>query len=544
MYLKKPIWMALAGEDQSAVSFFDTLRVIGIFDYGGKEGIMALCQSHEGGPEAGVMLRETTVVTLEDDRQMSMAQLIEDVQAADRFVQTARAVRVTKAPMSLFAAWLLAGLFVVLVTLGTVVVSQEAEPTGTIATEASPQQDADIAERIREILKELGGFEDVTVAVSEGIVTVRGTTATNAEVSEIASIVARIEGVVALKNEVVETRDLAERLNPAMERFMARLTQLLTFMPILLIAAAVFAVVVFVGYVLSSWRRPWDRLAPNRFIADLYRQLVQIAFVIGGLVIALDILDATALLSTILGAAGIIGLAFGFAVRDTVENYIASIMLSIRQPFRPNDTVEINGDEGKVIRLTSRATILLSFDGNHIRIPNATVFKSRIVNYSQNAERRFLFVVGVDWDADSEAARALATRTVQDLPFVLSEPAALAWIDGITEGGIQISVTGWVNQHDTSIARAKGEALRQVKLALEGAGIALPDTTYQIRVDGGFRAERPVVQAERPKTLGRQATAPVATVDTSGEAALDKIIDAERHDEMAEDLLSENAEKE
>lgn len=62
-------------------------------------------------------------------------------------------------------------------------------------------------------------------------------------------------------------------------------------------------------------------------------------FIVGALVIALDVMNATALLSTILGAAGIIGLALGFAVRDTVENFIASIMLSIRQPFRPNDTV-------------------------------------------------------------------------------------------------------------------------------------------------------------------------------------------------------------
>lgn len=62
-------------------------------------------------------------------------------------------------------------------------------------------------------------------------------------------------------------------------------------------------------------------------------------FIVGALVIALDVMNATALISTILGAAGIIGLALGFAVRDTVENFIASIMLSIRQPFRPNDTV-------------------------------------------------------------------------------------------------------------------------------------------------------------------------------------------------------------
>lgn len=70
-------------------------------------------------------------------------------------------------------------------------------------------------------------------------------------------------------------------------------------------------------------------------------------------------------------------------------------MLSIRQPFRSNDAVEIEGDIGKVIRLTSRAVILLSFEGNHVRIPNATVFKCGIVNCSRNDERRFVPELGV-----------------------------------------------------------------------------------------------------------------------------------------------------
>ncbi len=155
------------------------------------------------------------------------------------------------------------------------------------------------------------------------------------------------------------------------------------------------------------------------------------------------------------GAAGIIGLAIGFAVRDTVENFIASVMLSIRQPFRPNDTVEINGDIGKVIRLTSRATILLSFDGNHIRIPNATVFKSRIINYTQNAERRFMFSIMVDRDADLQATRTLVGQTVQDLPFILAEPAAQTWIEALHTAGVELVVTGWVDQNETSIVRAQ-----------------------------------------------------------------------------------------
>ena len=197
---------------------------------------------------------------------------------------------------------------------------------------------------------------------------------------------------------------------------------MIAFLPLALVALSLFVLIVLLGFAIARRKQPWERLAPNAFIADIYRQILRLLFVVGGLVVALDIVNATALLSGILGAAGIVGLAIGFTVRDTVENFITSIMLSIRQPFRPNDTVEIEGDTGKVIRLTSRATILLSFDGNHIRIPNSTVFKSRIVNFSRNAERRFTLELGVASDTDLAQARALTLGILEGLPFVLPAP--------------------------------------------------------------------------------------------------------------------------
>ncbi len=456
-------------------------------------------------------------------------------------------------------------LFLLTLMVGLSVAAQAQEatdgPTGTIATGNDATQDADIAVRIRNILGELGNYDDVTVTVAEGIVALRGTTDSQAEVNALGALVTRIEGVVAIKNEVVETTDIARRLDPAVDRFQARLTQITTMLPLLLIAITVFAVIATAGYFLSRWRRPWDRLAPNSFIAALYSQLVMVIFVIAAIVVALDILDASALLGTILGAAGIVGLAFGFAVRDTVENYIASIMLSIRQPFRPNDTIEINGDEGKVIRLTSRATILLSFDGNHIRIPNATVFKSRIVNYSENAQRRFMFTLGVDPTADLSRARKIAAKTVQALPFVLDVPAAESWLDVLTEAGMQITVTGWIDQHDTSIVLAKGEAMRQVMLAFEADDILMPDPTYSLRVDGlsGTGANVTVTQSDdtrsdpaRPGLApagARHATArpvdkTVEKVSAESESALDRIVDADRHDIAKQDLLSTDAKPE
>ncbi|MGR3585957.1 MAG: BON domain-containing protein, partial [Pseudooceanicola nanhaiensis] len=230
-------------------------------------------------------------------------------------------------PLALFLALLLAPL---------PVAAQEADqPDGAIEVTDDRETDIAMANRIRGILREIGGYEDVTVAVNSGIVTLRGTVLDAVSSQRLNEIVSRITGVVAIRNEVEETTDVVRRLDPALERFMERAGQTVAFLPLLAIALLAFIIVATIGVLLARMTQPWDRLAPNAFIADIYRQIVRLAFGVAGLVVALDILNATALLGTILGAAGIIGLAIGFAVKDTVENFIASVMLSVRQPFRP-----------------------------------------------------------------------------------------------------------------------------------------------------------------------------------------------------------------
>jgi len=416
------------------------------------------------------------------------------------------------------------------------------QPGGTITVEDDASRDAAIALRIRGILDELEGFEDVTVTVNAGIVRLRGTTLDSTAAARLNEIAGRVEGVVAIENAVSETTDVARRLNPAVARFNARFWQVVNFLPLAAVACVLFVLVVMLGFTLARLRRPWDRLAPNAFISDIYRQIIRLVFIVGGLVIALDILGATALLSTILGAAGIIGLAIGFAVRDTVENFIASIMLSIRQPFRPNDTIEIDGDIGNVIRLTSRATILLSFDGNHIRIPNATVFKSRIVNYTRNDSRRFLFDLGLAANSDLAQARQIAQDTLDALPFVLDTPAANVWIEGVGDSTITLRLTAWIAQHETSFVAARGEAIRLVKTALETAGIEMPEPTYRLAGMAGpqssTRPAPPPVLREAVQAVGVQA------VGVHAETELERIVEDERQQEQDKDLLKPNAPEE
>ncbi|MGB7316544.1 MAG: mechanosensitive ion channel family protein [Planktotalea sp.] len=408
-----------------------------------------------------------------------------------------------------------------------------------------------MAVRIRDILSELDGYEDVTVTVTSGIVTLRGTTLDGEKITRLNELTGRVQGVVAIENEVTETTDVVKRLNPAVERFRARMAQVIAFVPLATVALVAFGIIVLIGFLIARMRQPWNRLAPNAFIADIYRQILRLGFMIGGLVVALDIMGATALLSTILGAAGIIGLAIGFAVKDTVENFIASIMLSIRQPFRPNDTIEIGGDTGKVIRLTSRATILLSFDGNHIRIPNATVFKSRIVNFSRNDERRFKFSLGLAPDTDFVDAQRIALEKLKELPFVLETPAPAVWIDEIGDSTISITLTGWIEQHKSSLVAARGESIRLVKLALEQADIQMPEPTYRVLSpslaklasadDTQSHSKREELERDAEIQEESQVT---MDVQASTDEALEQIVEAERKQTEADDLLRREAPEE
>lgn len=446
---------------------------------------------------------------------------------------------------------------------GAVRAQETVEPAGpTIEIGDAVTADAEIRSRIQTIFREIEGLNRIFVSVSSGVVTLSGQVEEAALARKAEELVSRVSGVVAIENRLTEQTAVTERLKPVIGRFEKRLQQTLDYLPLLLVACLVWLLIGVLGWFITTRKQPWDWLTPNAFIADLLRQTVWLAFLMLGAVVALDILGATAVLGTILGAVGIIGLAIGFAVKDTVENYIASILLSVRQPFQPRDFIALEGVQGYVIRLTSRATILMDVDGNHIRIPNSTVFKANIVNYTRNPERRFSFELGIDAGSQLHEALAICHRTLDSLDFVLKNPEPGAWIEQVGESNVVIGVSGWINQTETDFVKARSEAIRTVKTALETAGFALPEPIYRLRFDNAAAlpaAEQPKQKSgsgpaagQRPPASIKPAPAQAGTgtpaadqvTDTGVDEAVLKKVDDERLQEPGKDLLSGNGEDE
>lgn len=441
-------------------------------------------------------------------------------------------------------------LILLLTTLSILPVSpvpaQEVTPnTSPIAAGADTVSDARIEARIDAIFSQIEALDQITVNVDAGVVTLSGSTMDQAAAERAVELVNRVEGVVTVESNIERDLSVERRLNPIIGQTQSLTSDAISLLPLLALAVVVFAAAMLIGRWIAGWDTLWTRITPNAFIADLVRSSIRILAFIIGVVGALALLDATAFLGAFLGAAGFIGLAVGFAVRDTIENYIASIMLSIRQPFRPNDHVVIDDKEGRVLRLTSRATILMTLDGNHLRIPNATVFKAVILNYTRNPKRRFDFELGVDADDDPLAAIETGLATLKSHDFVLDDPAPFACIQQVGDSNIVILYAGWVDQEKTSYMQARSVALASVKTALEAAGFALPEPIYRLRFDNGAAMNiseamsQPAAETAPPKPISR----PQADISTmQPEEDIERQVDAERRsDGNEEDLLSKQA---
>lgn len=391
----------------------------------------------------------------------------------------------------------------------------------TIETEAASNSDARIARRIRGIFSELPSLAHVTVKVQQGVVTLGGVVESTADKAKAEGIAGRVSGVVTVESKIVRDTSVGSGV-AGLRKVSDKFAGIVGVLPLLGVALLVALLIGAIGYFIAGLRGMWVRVARNPFLAELIASAIRFVFVLGGIVVALDMLGAGTLLGAVLGGAGVVGLALGFAMRDTIENYVSSLMLSLRQPFQANDMVRIDNCEGRVVRLTTRATILMTPEGNHLRVPNSTVFKAVILNFTRNPQRRFDFTLQIDTKADPAKARRCGLDALKALDFVLDKPSPAAVVKDVLYPNIAIQFLGWLDQSKTDFGKGRSRALEAVKRALEDNGLAIPDPITHVRMEA---SERPVQSAPAPapsQPRGREDG------DVAPERAVTQMVEKER----------------
>ncbi len=324
-------------------------------------------------------------------------------------------------------------------------------------------------------------------------------------------------------------QDLGNRFLVALDQVQAKLVQLVASAPLLLVAIGIVLVSVWLGRFLSGRMLLVTRLSrSNPYMDGLLRNTVKFLVVLAGVLVALDLLGATSLVGAVLGSAGVLGLVLGFAFKDIAENYIASILLSLRQPFSPGDSVRVDSHEGKVVALTSRVTVLMTADGNHLQLPNSLVFKSVLLNYSRNPKRRFEFETGVDGQVSWHRAMEIGVCTLASLEGVLADPPPAALIRSLSDEGAMLLFQGWIDQGRNDMARTRSEAMRRVRKELRDAGIMPPESVQKVVVLRADSEASPVRESDAPR-------------DTSVDHALDAQVGQARRQQDGGDLLVQPA---
>ena len=334
-------------------------------------------------------------------------------------------------------------------------------------------------------------------------------------------------------------------IEAVLARLLETLYGLVAALPLLLVAL----LVIWVGWLFGGWlsKRPFIQRAAklNPLLNDVTRTTTRWIVTSLSVLLALEILDATALVGAMLGTAGVVGIAIGFAFKDTLENYLAGVLMSFRQPFSPKDEVVIDGQAGTVIALTSRATILMTPDGNHLRLPNALVFRSIILNYTRNPSRRFEFDVGIGVQEDLICAQQIGIGELASLDGVLDSPPPKSFIVSLGDSSVQLRFRGWVDQREHDFWMVRSEAIRKVKLALEAADMDMPEPTYRLQISAGAE----LLSSLPPAQTDGKPRAPVAqpesaAPDTRADFELEEQIDRDGQLSDSANLLDADAPRE
>ncbi len=363
------------------------------------------------------------------------------------------------------------------------------------AVSVEPQaRDEEISRRLEKILEATGWYEDPRVRVDEGVVFLHGVARDPTHLSWASQLATSTQDVVAVVNKMEIAKPRMLDLRPAFQGLVELWSEMLRLSPYILFGILILLVTLLA----ARWtNRLSRRLFLRRLEVPLLRDVIARGFALLvfliGLYIVLRVSGLSRLALSVLGGTGLIGLIIGIAFRDIAENFLASILLSVQRPFRNGDLVQIDDVIGTVERLTVRTTILMTPEGNHLQIPNATVYKAVIRNFTSNPNRRDDFVVGISYDAPITEAQNIALKVLADHPAVLRDPEPWVLVDQLGAATVDLRIYFWLDGVEHSQPKVRSSVIRLIKSAFEEAGIGIPDTAREIVFPSGV----PIHMTER-----------------------------------------------
>jgi small-conductance mechanosensitive channel len=249
-----------------------------------------------------------------------------------------------------------------------------------------------------------------------------------------------------------------------------------------------FIVIAILSFLLKFVRKRFllfmNKRADDKLLVNFSGSILRITNVIILIFLFLVMIGQATIAGSLFGAAGLSAFVIGFALKDIIENFLAGVIMAFNRPFRLMDTIEINGITGSIIRMSLRETIIKTFDGKDVYIPNSIILKNPLYNYTIDGFLRKQFVVGVDYESNIYNVITIITNVLSSLPGILTgdkKPDVV--VESLGSSTINLKVYYWINTFDKKhkVFKIHNDAVDGVLIKLVEEGIKMPAEIMELK---------------------------------------------------------------
>ncbi len=184
---------------------------------------------------------------------------------------------------------------------------------------------------------------------------------------------------------------------------------------------------------------------------------------------------------TIITSLGLFSVAIGFAAQTSLSNVISGFFILFEKPFKIGDAIEINGYVGEVLSVDLMSITMRTFENVLVRIPNETVLKASIKNYTRFDIRRLDITVGISYGADIDKAKTVIERFLDSNPHVLKEPSYIVMTKELADSSVNLRILAWIDRRE--YFTAYDSIVTGIKEALDREGIEIPFPQVVVHID-------------------------------------------------------------
>ena len=300
-------------------------------------------------------------------------------------------------------------------------------------------------------------------------------------------------------------------------------------LPNIAVALVVFVIFWFLAIGVASLIRKLAKRRERSNLGDVGASLIRWSLVVIGAMLGVTIVAPTISPGDLISGLGIGSVAIGFAFKDILQNMLAGILILLRQPFEVGDQIVSGGHEGTVEKIETRATMIKTYDGRRVVIPNADIYTDSVIVNTAYEKRRSEYEIGIGCNDNWDKSRKIMEDACAAVDGVLQDPPPETIPVALGDFANVVRLRWWTKSDRSSQIHVFGEVLQKVYVALDEEGIDMPYPTQvhlfhdQTEEMDGNRAKQregwPAGKGEVPRTKQELDRAPKESIHQNESAA-------------------------